>query len=245
MFFFILLVGCGHKKSAPPASPLSATKILRLGYFQITYPSGMDEKDVSLIMKSLSDTEKKVISFLQVSPLKMLLEVKIHASSDEYDSAISSIKRKNSIYSNGVLHLPPLEELRKNNSLATSLLHGYVNFYVDMSSSGNCPRWLDEGLASLISGDLKDCATATGELASFQSLPAITAALDSESNSDKAASAFRAACAASSSFIGAVGKSAAGYMIYLLHDGVPFDKTFQKISGMSELNFFEKIKPRK
>jgi len=74
-------------------------------------------------------------------------------SQEEYQRLTGSPDWTSAMYINGVITIP----LSKNHTISEKQLqktirHEYIHAFIDELSGGNCPAWMDEGLAQLLEG---------------------------------------------------------------------------------------------
>jgi len=82
------------------------------------------------------------------------IEIIIPASTSEFCQLTAAPWWQSSIYRDGAIYLQPVRILRERGILETTLRHELVHRLIDVTTHGNCPRWLTEALAIYHSGEI-------------------------------------------------------------------------------------------
>lgn len=135
-------------------------------------------------------------------------------------------------YQNGIIKLRP-ETLRKESELRRVLRHELTHAVIDQRTRGNCPHWLQEGIAQFLDGTdvVSTEAWLRRETSPLIPLYRLEGPFRDRDTSSRER-AYRQSASAVSFLVSRVGRSGLLFLIRRLGEGRPFDKALLE-TGLS------------
>ncbi len=164
----LLLSGCpiaGRLSAQEPYDSVTGAQI------DVFYQSGVPRSDAEAVLAFLERDGQRLASRLGM-PSPQHVEVRIHASTGKFMSETSTRDPwRGSKLVKGVLHVQPVQQLRRDGKLNMWLSAGFVEAFLDSSVRRGCPLWLREAFAAQWAGETAGLKPPRGfKLSSFSDL---------------------------------------------------------------------------
>lgn len=142
-----------------PAVARIPTRTVRTAHFAITHPV---RADVGALGAALEAGYRRVREYgLRLPPT---IEVRVHATTQEFAARSGAGRMHLATLRGATLHLQPTEVLRRHSGIDRALAHELVHVALAPAAT-RMPRWLFEGVAMTIAGEMHPVAGAYGSTA--------------------------------------------------------------------------------
>ncbi len=111
----------------------------------------LDSKYGEISNQTLTTINKSIVTINRIFSLRNSLPIRISFTSPKQFSKIGAPDWSSGIYDKGTIYLPS-SLIFNRKKLFQTIGHEYTHAVINYLSKGNCPPWLDEGLAEILSG---------------------------------------------------------------------------------------------
>gem|GEM_PF-6826907 len=241
LILLALFTGCSKSPRKNVDDSMPGDRTVTRGSFNVTAPEAVGENDVDSVMNALETAKNKVAARLKMPIPPLELQAEIYRTTQDYVAATGAEYYMGAFYSDGILRIQPVRALRDRGILQQTITHEYVHFYLSVLTNGNCPAWLDEGIATLIGGENGKCESGRAALENFDSFENLSAAFDMDGERETVEAAYRAACFSAAFIEKHYGNAGLSGIISGIRRGKDIDSAFQGAIKTTPDNLFANI----
>jgi stage II sporulation protein D len=130
------------------------------GHAVVEYTTPNSREDVREVTELIEQARKELghfLSFKDASPLR----VRIHSTTADFIAAANVSGEMAGASKDGVIHLQPVQLLKKRGILRSTIRHEYAHYAISTAGGARVARWFQEGMAVRFAGE-------AGELARYR-----------------------------------------------------------------------------